>query len=607
LEADATRGVRYQDAAGKEVGIYQNSYALVVGASAYAKGWPKLPGVVDDINQVSKALKIHGFEVTVVRDPDHRQLRNAFNDFINNYGQAIDNRLLFYFAGHGYTKRLSYGAEMGYIVPVDAPNPDLDMSGFLAKALDMQQFEVYARRIESKHALFLFDSCFSGSIFALERAIPGHISYKTARPVRQFITSGSVDETVPDTSIFRHQFLAALDGEGDVNQDGYITASELGEFLFEKVVLYSDDTQHPQYGKIRDMYLDKGDFVFLLRRKGQPKSRLYVDTVPEDARIRVLNIKQEFFQGMELEPGSYHIEVSAAGYETEKRWIDFVAGREEPFKFGLKKIIAAEPLSPQKTPVTTISVSDEPPAPQKTITNSIGMKFAPIPAGTFMMGSHSDEPGRNDNEKQHEVKISKPFYLQTTEVTQGQWKNVMGENSSLIDDCGDKCPVEGVPWVDAQEFIKKLNQKESTNKYRLPTEAEWEYACRAGTTTPFYTGKCISTDQANYDGHNPGEDCPKGKYRGKKIEVGSFQANAWGLYDMHGNVLEWCQDWYGNYPSSQITDPRGLAEGDLRVVRGGSWYVVAQGCRSANRGGRLPEDPNDFVGFRLAKSVSISP
>jgi len=201
--------------------------------------------------------------------PNHEELKGAFNEFINLYGQEPGNRLLFYFAGHGHTLRHAYGAEMGYIVPVDAPNPEIDKSGFRAKSLDMQQFEVYARRIQSKHALFLFDSCFSGSIFALSRAIPEHISYKTGKPVRQFITSGSAEETVPDESIFRSQFLAALDGEADVNEDGYITATELGEFLFEKVVNYSRSTQHPQYGKIRNRFLDKGDFVFLSTSSGE--------------------------------------------------------------------------------------------------------------------------------------------------------------------------------------------------------------------------------------------------------------------------------------------------------------------------------------------------
>lgn len=151
---------------------------------------------------------------------------------------------------------------MGYIVPSDAPNPHQDEPGFLAKAMDMQQIEVYAKRIQSKHALFVFDSCFSGSLFALSRAAPESITYKTTEPVRQFITAGSAKEPVPDESIFRQQFIAALQGDGDINNDGYVTGEELGYFLQDTVVNYSKGTQHPQYGKIRDPHLDKGDFVF---------------------------------------------------------------------------------------------------------------------------------------------------------------------------------------------------------------------------------------------------------------------------------------------------------------------------------------------------------
>ena len=258
--------VLIEDPGGRQVRLYEDSYALVVGVSKYRNGWPSLPGVPDDVRQVQAALKDQGFKVKLVEDPDHEELQRAFNDFITAHGGAPDHRLLFYFAGHGATLEPTYGGEMGYIVPADAPLPSADPGGFRAKALDMHSFELFARRIQSKHALFLFDSCFSGTIFALSRAVPMNISYKTARPVRQFITSGSKDETVPDKSIFRAQFLAALAGEGDTNGDGYVSGTELGEFLQETVVNYSRDAQHPQYGKIRDRRLDKGDFVFALAK-----------------------------------------------------------------------------------------------------------------------------------------------------------------------------------------------------------------------------------------------------------------------------------------------------------------------------------------------------
>ncbi|GBC60255.1 hypothetical protein DENIS_1206 [Desulfonema ishimotonii] len=172
---------------------------------------------------------------------------------------------------------------------------------------------------------------------------------------------------------------------------------------------------------------------------------------------------------------------------------------------------------------------------RQAVTNALGMNFVFIQPGTFMMGSPEDEPGRDDDETLHKITLTNGFYMQTTTVTQGQWKAVMGNNPSYFKECGDNCPVESVSWDDAQAFIVKLGQSGSDG-YRLPTEAEWEYACRAGTDTPFAFGKCLSTDQANYDGDYPLQGCPKGKYRKKPVPVASFDPNDFGLYDMHGNV-----------------------------------------------------------------------
>ena len=171
---------------------------------------------------------------------------------------------MFYYSGHGHTLKLSYGRQMGYLVPREAPDPNRDQAGFLEAAYSMQSIEVHARNIQAKHALFVFDSCFSGSIFGVTKAIPHIIAAKTGRPVRQFITSGTADQEVPDESIFRGQFIAALDGEGDLDDDGYVTGAELGQFLESTVTNYTRAAQTPQYGKLRDPLLDKGDFVFVL-------------------------------------------------------------------------------------------------------------------------------------------------------------------------------------------------------------------------------------------------------------------------------------------------------------------------------------------------------
>ena len=189
-----TRGIRkveIKTKSGEKVGLYAESHALVIGVSNYTNGWPKLPGVIGDVSAVRDALETHGFNVQVIENPaDYNAPDNAFRSFISKYGRKLDNRLLFYFSGDGHTVK-NYGEEMGYIIPTGSPNPNRDLDGFLDTAMDMQQIEVYAKRIRNKHALFILDSCFSGSLFALSRAIPENISYKTAKPVRKFITSGS--------------------------------------------------------------------------------------------------------------------------------------------------------------------------------------------------------------------------------------------------------------------------------------------------------------------------------------------------------------------------------------------------------------------------------
>jgi formylglycine-generating enzyme required for sulfatase activity len=235
-------------------------------------------------------------------------------------------------------------------------------------------------------------------------------------------------------------------------------------------------------------------------------------------------------------------------------------------------------------------------------TNSVGMSFVQIEPGTFTMGSPDGELARGNDETQHQVTLSKYFYLQTTEVTQGQWKAVMGSNPSSFNTCGDNCPVENVSWNDVQDFIQKLNEKENTTKYTLPTEAQWEYAARAGTSTAFFDGNISET------GCNPE---PNLSYMGwycynadsKTHPVAHKEPNVWGLYDMYGNVWEWCSDWYGTYPNSAVTDPVGPDTGSSRVLRGGSWVNSAGYCRSAVRNSLSPGYRSSNYGFRLAFSL----
>jgi formylglycine-generating enzyme required for sulfatase activity len=236
--------------------------------------------------------------------------------------------------------------------------------------------------------------------------------------------------------------------------------------------------------------------------------------------------------------------------------------------------------------------------------DGVDLEMVLIPAGTFMMGSPDSEEGRSDDETQHEVTISKPFYLGKYSVTQAQWQQVMGTNPSEFK--GDKLlPVENVSWEDAQAFCLKL-QEITQSSFGIPTEAQWEYACRAGTNTPFHFGSELNGRHANCNGKVPYGTETKGPYLKQTSAVGTYPANAWGLYDMHGNVWELCSDWQGDYPTGSVTDPIGPATGSLRVSsRGGGWRLGAVHCRSANRRRTDPSVRGSYLGFRVALSSSL--
>jgi formylglycine-generating enzyme required for sulfatase activity len=652
----ATRGIRIVAKSGQSLYLYKDYHALVVGVSDYEK-WPDLPNATKDAKEVASAMRDLGFRVRILLDPTSKELKTAFSDIAFGIGSERNRAVLFYFAGHGETVKLADGTELGYIIPKDCPLKIRDPIGFDDKAISMKDIEVFALKVKSKHFLMLFDSCFSGSLFNLVRAAPVDITEKSTRPVRQFITAGGPGEQVPDRSVFKIVLIDGIKGYADLNGDGYVTGSELGMHLQDKVVNYTRGGQHPQYGKINNPKLDKGDFIFRLASSGAvveepgrttlsvecnvagarvlvdgremgrtpitdvvlspgehkvcvekdgyepyrpsirleegrslslfvdlskktPRmGRLLVDTDPDDARIRILNIKQTFYQGMELEPGKYHVEVSADGYEKKSMWVTLDAGEDKSLNIRLGPVAAER---------------------GKPFTNSIGMKFVLILPGTFMMGSPSDEPGRENDERQHRVTLSNGFYMQTTEVTQGQWQSIMSKNPSFFENRADNGPVETDSWHDCQEFIRSLNQREGTDKYRLPTEAEWEYACRAGSTAAFANGDISETGC----GHDPNLDAMGwycGNAGGNTHPVARKNPNAWGLYDMHGNVWEWCQDWYGDYHSGNVSDPKGPSSGKCRVLRGGSWSGDAWICRSARRYGYDPDRSYYSIGFRVAR------
>ena len=253
-----------------------------------------------------------------------------------------------------------------------------------------------------------------------------------------------------------------------------------------------------------------------------------------------------------------------------------------------------------------------------TITNSIGMKLSLNPAGEFMMG-HAASVGdtREDETPRHHVQITEPFYIGVYEVTQAEYERVMGNNPSFFSSTGvgkgdvagrstERFPVEQVPWHDAVEFCRRLSslsaEQQAGRVYRLPTEAQWELACRGGTHSPFHYGESLSSNQANVNGKYPYGSAEQGPFLGRTTEVGSYLPNALGLYDMHGNVWEWCADRYGAdyYSKSPRSDPKGPESGTSRVIRGGGWRSDGRDCRSGFRYADMPSGRYYVMGFRVA-------
>lgn len=362
---------------GAEILLYTESHALVIGVSEYQRGtgWGTLPGVKDDVPAVRSALEQHGFQVEVVLNPTGSQLRQALNQFAEDWGFAEGNRLVIYFAGHGYTGKTIDGREMGYIVPQDAPDPDQDNARFNKIAVSMKEIMNIAERVQAKHALFLFDSCFSGTLFKTRERVSPSIVQKTARPVREFITAGTAKQPVPDQSQFRRQFVVALNGDADTNRDGYVTASELGTFLEEKVTDYTNRAQTPQWGKINNPDLNEGDMVFALpkpKREGKeddpvsvvvkPKPQMEVETeIPlgtlvisvNQAGVRVVVAGQEIgtssaagqrFRTRNVEAGRVEVIGRLGGKEVRKT-VEVIGGQETPVELKLEDELAKKALA----------------------------------------------------------------------------------------------------------------------------------------------------------------------------------------------------------------------------------------------------------------------
>ena len=600
-----TRSIRVKartpDGKTKEINLYSGYHALVVGCGDYTKGWPRLPNPVRDAMEVSTGLEKIGFEVKFVENPDGRALRRAFNDLVSGAGSDPKKAIFVYYAGHGHTLSRADGTKLGYIVPVNAPDPEKDLSGFMTAAVSMREIEEISTLIKAKHVLMAFDSCFSGAIFRASSGTPSHyIREQAAKPVRAFITAGEENERVPDESVFKTCFMQGLfESYADRNKDGYVTGEEIGLYLKEQVVNYTGGAQHPRFGKVNNPLLDKGDFVFAL---GKPAPGPVPPSTPsleaekkrlEEERKKIESERRELEQLKALAEERKKLEAERTRLEAEKKKLATIK-RPEKIKGDLP-----EQGKVWRDPVT-------------------GMEFVRVPGGCFEMGSPSGEEGRHSNEGPvHEVCVDE-FWMGKFEVTNAQYRQFRSvhnskdyKGNSLN---GDNQPAVYVSWEDAKAFAKWLSEKSGGRyQFRLPTEAEWEYACRAGTSTARYWGD-DPDDACGYANVHDQTSKRVNKFDWSHHEcddgyavtapVGSFKPNAFGLYDMLGNIWEWCEDIYSGdaYSKHQRNNPIYVDGGSYRVIRGGSWSDGPGYVRSANRGGNSPGGRHDDLGFRLLRT-----
>ena len=592
VETVAGEVFRVVDEHQQEVLAYDKSYALVIGVSRYQDGWPNLPGVEEDILAVERILGRNGFKVQKVLDPGHRRLEKAILSFVHSKGSEENNRLLIYFAGHGFSREFSWG-KMGYLVPADAPSPHVNPGEFFEKAMAMDRIQTFAKTIVSKHVLFLFDSCFSGTIFSQSRSIPGIISYKTSKPVRQFIASGSADEEVPDSSIFRRELVAGLEGAADLNSDGYVTGTELGEHLQARVVLSSERLQHPQYGKINIPELRGGDFVFeVASRSPGGRSIASGDSVSlgiQPATRRPSQVQQEELKPPPKKPSRrdfvHEIEARIPEVAPGRRAEQVLALVEEavPMVEGLDEVgILAWALDYYGLRSADPQMRQQSGALRQELIRSLRESFPrPEPAEGFVdieSGSVPMSPTKM-GAPERAVVVS-PFRILDHEVTCIEYRRLSPGHP-----CEGDLPVSEVNWYEAYAYAAWLGG-------RLPTEAEWEYAARAACPESYCIDgtKGVAIGEVAWWVDNSG---------GRRHPVRQLAPNAWGLYDMYGNVREWVADWFDprTFPSGE--NPWGPSNGRQRVYRGGGYRDVASKVRASGRGRGLPYSRAEALGFRV--------
>jgi sulfatase modifying factor 1 len=626
-------------------------YALFFAVNDYDY-WEDLANPISEVEAIAKDLKdLYGFETEIVRNPDRKAILDKIEDY-RKKTYARDAQLLIFFSGHG---EFNEATKQGYFVPKNGQKNDTYGDSYI-------EYEGLKRRISSlpcEHILLALDACYSGTAdesIAMrgepgkrpganadaerERYISTSLQYRT----RLMLTSGAKVRT-PDKSQFVEKFLEALRSQG--GSDRLVNMPELLGYLTTASpkpvsTTFGDHAPGGEFLFVQGIYSGTDDLVKKSKEAAQGEQDLAAWRTAKSSNTREAyqNYLSRFPSGefrAQAEEAISAINAHEAAWQKAQSANTIEAYREYLDKFpnGANRTTATEAIrkleadlairrddlawdvAVEKNTVDAYKKyqadypngrhSTEATAKIKSLEQSRsgdtadGLVF--VKGGAFTMGCTGEQGSDCDSDEKpaHQVTLS-DFYIGKYEVTQAEWRKVMGSDPPELYNKGcDQCPVEKVSWDDIQEFLKKLNTQ-TGKQYRLPTEAEWEYAARGGSlgTGYKYAGSNSIDDVAWYNANSKTANT----FGDQKTTrpVGQKKANELGLYDMSGNVYEWCSDWKGTYPSSAQTNPVGPSSGSYRVIRGGSWNDVPQVCRVANRHSITPDYRSLNVGFRLART-----
>ncbi|HEX8198276.1 MAG TPA: SUMF1/EgtB/PvdO family nonheme iron enzyme [Pyrinomonadaceae bacterium] len=589
--------------------------ALVIGIATYTNAKP-LPNPANDADDMTATLKTLGFEVFSGTNQNKRQIETLIRQFGKRLAETKGTGL-FYYAGHG----VQVNGE-NFLVPVDAEIPEEVDVRYAAVSINYVLDNM--RWAENDLNIVILDACRNNPFarsWTRKRAADEDKGLARISPPQGTVVmyatqpGDTADDGKGRNGLFTSVLLKEIK-KPNVELDSMIKAVTRGVLDASKAL---SKTQYPWR---EGSYV--GDFYFAVKEAGNTAAK------PETSKPAIddsdpnfgtaadaKTVEREVFRSIQNSTDigelravleEYPTSQYAAGARLKLEQLvwnsvkdskdkakilaylnEFKDGANAPLaRIKLRQLEAATAATNAVPPV------NNPPAVRKAgeiskskLPNGVEMSFAYVPAGSFKMGSTK---GEDDEKPVHIVTISQGFWIGQTEVTQGQWKAVMGNNPSYFSNCGDNCPVEMVSWDDAQQFIAKLNSQNEGYKYRLPTEAEWEYAARAGTTGD-YAGNLDLMGWYNENSHRT------------MHPVGQKQSNAWNLYDMYGNVMEWCEDWYDKnyYSKSPSNDPPGASSSSYRVARSGGWGFPAKMMRSAARH-RIPLlFRSSFLGFRVVR------